>query len=90
MNLEGPLEISPGQFKRLGDCSGPEIEAALRQIARRRIDLAWAREQAAGGNADGRTIARHFFVDATEDERNLFAYWQVVKVLEADRLDADS
>lgn len=80
-----PLEIAPGEFKRLGDCTGPEVESALRLIARNRIDLAWIKEQAAGGEPDGRVIARRFFVEATDAERALMAYWQMVKLIEEDR-----
>ena len=89
MSPEERLEISPNEFKRLDACTALEIESALRLIARKRIDLAWASEQAAGGRADGRVIARRFFAAATERERDLFAYWQAVQVVERERLSPE-
>lgn len=86
LNLDEPLEIAQGEFKRLGDCTGPEIEAAIRLIARGRIDRAWTQERAAGGSPDGRVIARRFFADSTEFERNLMAYWQLVRLIEEESL----
>ena len=40
VNPDRSLEIGPGVFKRLADCTGPEIESAIRLIARKRIDRA--------------------------------------------------
>ena len=37
LNLDEQLEIAPGEFKRLGDRTGSEMESALRLIARKRI-----------------------------------------------------
>ena len=48
VNPEESLEIGRGVFKRLGDCTGSDIESAIRLIAQRRIDRAWIAEQAAG------------------------------------------
>ncbi len=86
MNPDESLEIGPGVFKRLGDCTGSEIESAIRLIARARIDRAWIDEQASGSDQGGRTIARRFFANVTEAERDLIAYWQLVKVVEKERL----
>jgi hypothetical protein len=80
------LEIAAGVFKRLGDCSGSEIESAIRLIARKRIDRAWIDEQAAGPDRGERTIARRFFENTAEAERDLIAYWQMVKLVEEERL----
>lgn len=85
MNPDESLEIGPGVFKRLGDCIGSEIEAAIRLIARRRIDRAWIDEQAAGADRGELTIARRFFANTTAMERDLIAYWQMVKLLEDER-----
>ena len=41
VNPEESLEISRGVFKRLGDCTGLELESAIRLIAQKRIDRAW-------------------------------------------------
>jgi hypothetical protein len=82
VNPEESLEISPGVFKRLGDCTGSDIESAIRLIAQRRIDRAWISEQAAGPDRGELTIARRFFADATDAERDLIAYWQMVKLVE--------
>ena len=82
VNPEKSLEIGPGEFKRLADCTGSEIESAIRLIAQRRIDRAWLAEQAAGPDRGELTIARRFFANATEDERDLIAYWQMVKLVE--------
>ena len=82
MDPEHPLEIAPGVFRRLGDCTGSEIEAAIRLIARKRIDRAWIAEQAAGPDRDELTIARRFFANASDAERDLIAYWQMVKLVE--------
>ena len=89
LDLDERLEIAPGEFKRLGDCTAPEMESALRLIARNRIDAAWIKEQAAGGEPDGRVIARRFFVEATDAERALMAYWQMAKLIEEERRRMD-
>ena len=80
------LEIRPGLFKRLGDCNGSEIESAIRLIARQRIDRAWIDEQAAGPDQDRLTIGRRFFANTTDAERDLIAYWQMVRLVEEERL----
>src|SRR5947209_20517538 len=80
------LEIEPGVFRRLGDCTGSEIEAAIRLLARKRIDRAWIDEQAAGRDQGNLTIGRRFFSNTTEAERDLIAYWQMVKLVEEERL----
>ena len=79
---EEQLEIGPGVFKRLGDCTGSEIESAIRLIAQRRIDRAWIAEQAAGPDRGELATARRFFANATDAERDLIAYWQMVKLVE--------
>jgi hypothetical protein len=86
VDLDESLEIGPGVFKRLGDCIGSEIEAAIRLIARRRIDRAWIDEQAAAPDHDELTIGRRFFANTTETERDLIAYWHMVKLVEEERL----
>ena len=86
MNPDESLEIGPGAFKRLGDCTGSEIESAIRLIAQKRIDRAWIDEQAAGPDQGQLTIARRFFSHTTEAERDLIAYWQMVKLVEEERL----
>jgi len=80
------LQIGPGVFKRLGDCTGSEIESAIRLIARARIDRAWINEQASAPGQGGLTIGRRFFANVTEAERDLIAYWQMVKLVEEERL----
>jgi hypothetical protein len=82
VNPEEQLEIGPGVFKRLGDCTGSEIETAIRLIAQRGIDRAWMAEQAAGPDRGELTIARRFFANTTDAERDLIAYWQMVKLVE--------
>jgi hypothetical protein len=82
VNPEESLEIGQGVFKRLGDCTGSEIESAIGLIARRRIDRAWIAEQAEGPDRGELTIARRFFATATAAERDLIAYWQMVKLVE--------
>ena len=86
MDPEHPLEIAPGVFRRLGDCTGSEIEAAIRLIARKRIDRAWIDEQAAGPDQHQLTIGRRFFANTTDAERDLIAYWQMVRLVEEERL----
>ena len=83
------LEIRPGAFKRLGDCTAAEIEAAIRLIARGRFDRAWLEEQAAGSDHGDLTIARRFFARTSDAERNLIAYWQMVKLVEEERRRAE-
>jgi hypothetical protein len=73
-------------FKRLGDCTGTEIESAIRLIAQARIDRAWIDEQASGPDQGGLTIGRRFFAHVSEAERDLIAYWQMVKLAEEERL----
>ncbi len=87
VNPDEPLEISRGVFKRLGDCTGSEIETAIRLIAHKRIDRAWIAEHAAGPDEGAPTIARRFFANATDAERDLIAYWQMVRLVEEERLD---
>ena len=82
VNPEESLEISRGVFKRLGDCTGSDIESAIAVIAQRRIDRAWIAEQESGRNPGELTIARRFFANATDAERDLIAYWQMVKLVE--------
>jgi hypothetical protein len=82
VNPEESLEIGRGVFKRLSDCTGSEIESAIGLIAHRRIDRAWIAEQAAGADRGELTIARRFFADTTDAERDLIAYWQMVKLVE--------
>ena len=82
VNPEEALEIGRGVFKRLGDCTGTDIESAIGLIAQRRIDRAWIAEQAAGPDPNELTIARRFFADTTDAERDLIAYWQMVKLVE--------
>ena len=83
---EESLEIGRDVFKRLGDCTGSEIESAIGLIAQKRIDRAWIAEQAAGPDRGELTIARRFFANTTEAERDLIAYWQMVKLVEEARL----
>src|SRR5436309_6188449 len=82
VNPEEQLEIVRGTFKRLGDCTGSEIESAIRLIAQRRIERAWIAEQAAKTDRGELTIARRFFANTTDAERDLIAYWQMVKLVE--------
>lgn len=82
VNPEEQLEIGRGVFKRLGDCTGSEIESAIGLIAQRRIDRAWIAEKAAGGDRGELTIARRFFANTSDAERDLIAYWQMVKLVE--------
>ena len=82
VNPEASLEIGRGVFKRLGDCTGSDIESAIGLIAQKRIDRAWIAEQASGPDRSELTIARRFFADTTDEERDLIAYWQMVKLVE--------
>ena len=86
VNPEESLEIGRGEFKRLADCTGSEIESAIRLIAQKRIDRAWIAEQASGPDRGELTIARRFFANTTDAERDLIAYWQMVKLVEEARL----
>lgn len=79
---EEQLEIGLGVFKRLGDCTGSEIESAIDVIVKRRIERAWLAEQAAGPDRGELMIARRFFAKATDAERDLIAYWHMVKLVE--------
>jgi hypothetical protein len=86
VNPEEQLEIGRGVFKRLGECTGSEIESAIGLIAQRRIERAWIAEQAAGPARGELMIARRFFANATDAERDLIAYWQMVKLVEETNL----
>ena len=86
VNPEEQLEIGRGVFKRLGDCTGSEIESAIGLIAQRRIERAWIAEQAVGPDRGELTIARRFFASTTDAERDLIAYWQMVKLVEEAQL----
>jgi hypothetical protein len=48
VNPEEQLETGRDVVKRLGDCTGSEIEPAVAVIAQKRIDRPWIAEQAAG------------------------------------------
>ena len=82
VNPEEQLEIGRGVFKRLGDCTGSDIKSAIDLIAQRRLDGAWIAQQAAGPDRGELMIARRFFANTTEAERDLIAYWQMVKLVE--------
>jgi hypothetical protein len=82
VNPQESLEIGRGVFKRLGDCTGSEIESGIGLIAQERIDRAWVAEQAAGPDRGELLIARRFFAHTTEAERDLIAYWRMVKLVE--------
>jgi hypothetical protein len=84
------LEIRPGVFKPLGECTATEIEAAIRLIARTRIDSAWLEEQAAGPDYGDPTIGRRFFTHTTALQRELVAYWQLAKLREEEQLHEKS
>jgi hypothetical protein len=71
VNPEEQLEIGRGVFKRLGDCTGSEIESAVALIAQKRIDRAWIAEQATRPDRGELTIGRRFFANTTEAERDL-------------------
>ena len=86
VNPEQSLEIGRGVFKRVGDCTASDIESAIGLIAHRRIDRAWVAEQAAGPDRGELTIGRRFFANATDAERDLIAYWQMVKLVEETHL----
>ena len=86
VNPDESVEVGPGVFKRLSDCTGLEIESAIRLIARKRIDRAWIEEQAAGPDRGELMIGRRFFANASEAERDLIAYWQMVKLVEEEHL----
>lgn len=82
VNPEEQLEIGRGVFKRLGDCTGSEIDAAIDVIVQKRIERAWIAEQADGPDQGQLMIARRFFANATDAERDLIAYWHMVKLVE--------
>ena len=82
VNPDEQLEIGLGVFKRLGDCTGSDIGSAIGLIAQRRIDRAWIAEQEAGPDRGQLMIARRFFSHTTQEERDLIAYWQMVKLVE--------
>ncbi len=82
VNPDEQLEIGRGVFKRLGDCTGAELGSAVALIAQRRIDRAWIAEQAAGPDRGELMIGRRFFANTTDAERDLIAYWQMVKLAE--------
>ena len=86
VNPDERLEIGPGVFRRLADCTGSELQAAIGLIAKKRIDSAWIAEQAEGPGRGELTIARRFFASTTGAERDLIAYWQMVKLVEEARL----
>ncbi len=90
VNPDESLEIDRGVFKRLGDCTGSDIESAIGLIVRKRIDSAWIAEQAAGPDRGELTIARRFFANTTDAERDLIAYWQMVKLVEEAQLRYES
>jgi hypothetical protein len=82
VNPEESLQIGPGVFKRLGDCTGAELESAIRLIAQRHIERAWIAEQVAEPDRGELKIARRFFANTSDTERDLIAYWQMVKLVE--------
>ena len=47
-----------------------------------RSERAWIAEQAAEPDRDELVLARRFFANAIDAERDLIAYWQMVKLVE--------
>ena len=73
-------------LNRLSDlniCSKDDFVAALANVFEY---TPWIAEQAEGSDRDELTIARRFFANATDAERDLIAYWQMVKLVEAAHL----
>ena len=73
-------------LKWLGEWTASEIEVAIPPIARARIDRAWLQSRRMGPDQGDLTIARRCFAHTTASQRDLIAYWQIVKLIEEDRL----
>jgi hypothetical protein len=75
------VEITPDEFKLFGDCTRDDLEAATGLIEDRAAD----RELSAGRELDHDVLARRLLMGLTDQQRNLFAVLEMIKMVEGEQ-----
>ena len=75
------VEITPDEFKLFGDCTRDDLEAATGLIEDRAAD----RELSAGRELDHDVLARRLLMGLTDQQRNLFAVLEMIKMVEREQ-----
>jgi hypothetical protein len=75
------VEITPDEFKLFGDCTRDDIEAATGLIENRAAD----RELSARRELDHDVLARRSLMGLTDQQRNLFAVLEMIKMVEGEQ-----
>jgi hypothetical protein len=75
------VEIAPDEFKLFGDCTRDDLEAATGLIQ----DRAAHRELSAGHELDDDVLARRLLMGLTDQQRNLFAVLEMIKMVEREQ-----
>jgi len=79
------VEIAPDEFKLFGDCTRDDLEAATGLIE----DRAAERELFAGRELDDDVLARRLLMGLTDQQRNLFAVLEMIKMVEGEQAKRD-
>jgi hypothetical protein len=75
------VEIAPNEFKLFGDCTRDDLEAATGLLE----DRAANRELSAGHELDHDVLARRLLMGLTDQQRNLFAVLEMIKIVEREQ-----
>jgi hypothetical protein len=75
------VEIAPDEFKLFGDCTRDDLEAATGLIE----DRAANRELSAAHEVDHDVLAGRLLVGLTDQQRNLFAVLEMIKMVEREQ-----
>ena len=75
------VEIAPNEFKLFGECTRDDLEAATGLIE----DRAANRELTAGHEFDDDVLARRLSMGLTDQQRNLFAVLEMIKMVEREQ-----
>jgi len=76
------VEIAPDEFKLFGDCTRDDLEAATTLIEDRAAD----RQLSAGYELGDEVLARRLLMGLTDQQRNLFAVLEVIKMVDGEQL----
>jgi hypothetical protein len=79
------VEIAPDEFKLFGDCTRDDLEAATTLIEDRAAD----RELSAGHELDDEVLARRLLMRLTDQQRNLFAVLEMIKMVEREQSERE-
>jgi hypothetical protein len=75
------VEIAPDEFKLFGDCTREDLEAATGLLEGRAAN----RELSAGHELDDDMLARRLLMGLTDQQRNLFAVLEMIKMVEREQ-----